>query len=361
MSSRYARPVVLPSILKSEQDAAEELTKLSLRLGEKAVLFPTGDSVVLAVSRHRTQLQSKYSFLMPDEDLTQKLVTKSGLAEIISNQRLPGPKTTFLSSLEEMPQALATVEYPALMKPVRSSSWYRDEIVRLIGVCKGLVCKDRDDLEAKYSMIAAVDPAVVLQEIIPGEDASLYYVCGYYNADSQLEAIFAGRKLRVTPAHFGSASFVESVYDPRLFEAATNLLTPLKYKGLFGVEFKLDPRDGVFKIIEVNVRYGLWDYLASRCGIDLAFLAYARETGLRYEPRKTYRTGVRWVSSRRDLDACLDYVREGSLSIPSWIKSALGETQHAVFASDDLLPSFREAQSILRWKLSGLKSRFGKS
>jgi predicted ATP-grasp superfamily ATP-dependent carboligase len=196
-----------------------------------------------------------------------------------------------------------------------------------------------------------------VQELIPGEDSRLYYVCGYFNADGQLEAAVAGQKVRITPIHSGSASFVESVRDDRLLDAARTLLAPLGYKGLFGVELKLDPRDGVYKVIEVNARWGLWDGLARRCGIDLGFLAYAREVGLPYEVDRDYRAGVKWLSFNLDLDAFLAYRKEHLLSLWAWLGSLRGETEYAVFAWDDLGPAVAEARSMAREKSRGLWSR----
>jgi predicted ATP-grasp superfamily ATP-dependent carboligase len=224
-------------------------------------------------------------------------------------------------------------------------------MVELIGVRKVIICSDPVELERWYGKVSQVDPRVVLQEMIPGGDDSLYYVCGYFRSDGELEAAFAGRKMRLTPIHFGSASFVRSVYDEELLQLSAKLLGPLKYKGLFGVEFKKDPRDGVYKIIEVNARWGLWDGMAARCGIDLAYLAYAREVGLPYVVEPRYRDGVKWLSFRRDLDAFIDYRREGALSVGRWLSSLLGETEYAVFAADDPGPVIPEFKAILKEKI----------
>jgi predicted ATP-grasp superfamily ATP-dependent carboligase len=91
--------------------------------------------------------------------------------------------------------------------------------------------------------------------------------------------------------------------------------------------------------------------------MDLGYLAYAREAELPFEVRPDYRTGIRWLSLRRDLSAFGDYRREGSLSTSAWLKSLIGETEHATFAWDDPLPGMVEMGGIIREKLSGLWSR----
>jgi predicted ATP-grasp superfamily ATP-dependent carboligase len=244
------------------------------------------------------------------------------------------------------------------MKPIYSASWYLQEMIDLIGIRKVIICDSYSDLEEWYSKVSRVDPRVVLQDLIPGDDSCLYYACGYFDSEGKPEALFAGQKLRLTPIHFGSASFVKSIYDEALLDSAASLLSPLNYRGLFGVEFKKDPRDDIYKVIEVNVRWGLWDGMAARCGIDIAYLAYAREVGLDYDFEPRYREGVNWLSIRRDFDAFIDYRREGSLSTFAWIKSLVGETEHAVFAKDDIQPILSELRAIFSEKIG---RRFRKS
>lgn len=357
MSSRYLKPVVYPEILRSEQDTVTALLDLAARIGEPAVFVPTGDALVLPLSRHREELAPHYRFLIPSREVVERFLTKSGLADTLLELDIPGPRSTIVLNPATLEAVEGRLRYPVLIKPVYSASWYRAGMVERIGNVKVIVAENGEELRRGYGLVAPLDPQVVLQELIPGEDSRLYYTCGYYGADGNLEAIFAGQKLRVTPAHFGSASFVTSVRDDRLVEATRRLLEPLGYQGLFGVEFKLDPRDGEYKVIEVNVRWGLWDGLSRRCGLDLGYLAYARLAGLPFQPAAAYRTGVRWISLHRDLDAFQEYRREGALSTWDWIKSLPGETEHATFAWDDPVPGLVELNGIVRQKLHGAWNR----
>ncbi len=357
MTSRYITPVVIPDLLSSEDNTVDHLVGLAKKLDEPAVIFPTGDAIILPLSRHRDTLRRYYRFTIPDHDTAEKLISKAGLSEIIAERNIPGPRSETVNSPDDFQAAIQNISYPVLMKPIYSASWYLSKMVELIGVRKVIICDSVDELGRWYEKVSRVDPRVVLQELIPGDDDCLYYACGYFNSDGKLEAIFAGQKLRLTPIHFGSASFVKSVYDEKLFQVTTDLLAPLGYRGLFGVEFKKDPRDGIYKIIEVNVRWGLWDGMAARCGIDLAYLAYAREVGLPYSFDPIYREGINWLSSRRDIDAFIDYWREGSLSPLSWVRSLCSETEHAVYAVDDPQPAIAEIKAILREKVGSRLSR----
>ena len=60
--------------------------------------------------------------------------------------------------------------------------------------------------------------------------------------------------MREFPEGFGCGSLLESVQP---FVSETRLLEHLDrpgYTGIFDAEFKRDPRDGVYKMIEINAR-----------------------------------------------------------------------------------------------------------
>jgi len=155
------------------------------------------------------------------------------------------------------------------------------------------------------------------------------------------------------PVHFGSASFVESVYEQELERISINFLKDMGYKGLGGMELKRDSRDSKFKLIEFNARFGLWDVLGARCGVDIAYVAYCDTIGEKVMRNVKYRTGIKWISANLDSKAFLNYRREGSLSLLSWLRSAFGEKQWAVFAWDDIMPFL----SSIIWFTMGRVSR----
>jgi D-aspartate ligase len=172
--------------------------------------------------------------------------------------------------------------------------------------------------------------------------------------------MFAGRKRRVLPPASGSASFVESMADPALTRAALRLLEGVGFRGLGGLEFKLDPRDETYKLIECNVRYGLWDALGARCGVDLATIAYRDALGLPVRPALEWATGVKWIAMERDLAAFRLYREQGLLTTADWLRSLAGDKMWAVLAWDDPRPFLSQAPRYVWSRLAprlGLRSR----
>ncbi|RME44911.1 MAG: hypothetical protein D6796_11165 [Caldilineae bacterium] len=295
----------------------------------------------------------------------KELATKDGLASIACAHRIPAPATFIPHTAAEVESAARQLTYPVILKPVEGASWHRPEIASLLrenllsGRAKVVQCSHADALLQMYRKLAPYDARIIIQEVIPGPDENLSYISFYLNRQSQPLALFAGRKLRVIPIGFGSASYVRSFYDPALEEVALRLLRSVKYQGLGGLEFKRDARDGQYKLVEFNVRFGMWDGLAVRCGIDTPYIAYCDALGLPVEPQRRYREGVIWIDWQRDVRAFRMYRRRGQLTLRRWLQSLRGEKMWAIYDREDWKPGIAFSYHLLKLFLRRLFARYG--
>jgi predicted ATP-grasp superfamily ATP-dependent carboligase len=313
---------------------------------------------VLLCSRERDVLRSYYEFVMPDHKTVKNLLTKDGLSTVARECNIPAPQTVHDPSADTIEAIADGLAYPVLLKPAHSESWLRSEVVSLLrgswldGQAKVALCRDADELRQTYEAISVYDDNLIVQEMIPGPDHGLVYACFYLDRQSRALAFFAGRKLRVLPVGFGSASYVQSFRDPELEEITYKLLDCVGYQGLGGIEFKRDARDETYKLIEFNARFGLWDSLGIKCGVDIPHIAYRDALGQPITPQLNYREGVLWVDLQRDFRAFLRYRRRGELSFINWLRSLLGEKQWSTYDRDDWRPGLTEDLNLLRrqWK-----------
>lgn len=359
MDSRFCRSRVCPSIESDEERHIEFLIGLSKSLGQKPVLFPTGDNTVLSYGKYENILKDYFLFTCPRESTIQKLVTKDAFFRTALECDIPIPDTYAPSSLSEVNDIASKISYPCIIKPVMSASWRQESIQKMLGGGgkKVIVVHKGAELLNSYKKIAPYDPNVVISEVIPGDDKELFYFVFYMSNDHKILGCFSGRKLRLIPVHFGSASFVESVYVEDLNKLSINFLTKLRYKGLGGIEFKRDPRDGRFKLIEFNARFGLWDMLGARCGVDIAYIAYSDTIGRKVNQRPEYRTGIKWASIYRDTRAFLSYKKEDLITFRNWLSSLRGEIQWAVFAWDDIRPALSLTLGFILRKIGQIFKR----
>jgi predicted ATP-grasp superfamily ATP-dependent carboligase len=353
--SKYARFLRCPDpALDGGAAYIRFLVEFGKKLARRAVLFPLSDKHVLLCSKEREALSPFYEFVMPDHETVLALTTKNGLDSTARKFDIPAPRTIFIQPEDDIDAVAAKLDYPVVLKPVESTFWHRPEIARVLrghplgGRAKIVLCCTPVELSQSYRMIAAYDPRLIVQEVIPGEDHRLVYFSFYMDRNSQPLGIFAGRKCRVIPTGFGSASYARSIVDPALTEAAFHLLRSVGYKGLGGVEFKQDARDGRYKLVEFNTRFGMWDGLGRRCGVDLAYIAYADAIHLAVEPALTYRENVVWIDFERDLRAMLEYRRKKQITIQEWLRSLRGEKMWAVYSRDDWRPGVAYSLGMLR-------------
>jgi len=346
MASKYLKPCPLPGADTSDAARLQFLVDLGKKLGEKAVLYPVSDDAVMLCSEHRDELKKYYLFVMPDHDTISALLAKDGLHRMAQTHNIPDPQMFQVNTRDELEALSGSIPFPVILKPVFSPSWLRPEIISLLrddplsGPPKVALCRTRDELVETYEKLSVYDSRMIIQEVIPGEDESLVYLCFYLNRDSTPLALFAGEKLRLLPVGFGSATYVRSIHDPLLEELSLKLLAETHYQGLGGIEFKKDARDGSYKLIEFNARFGMWDSCGARCGVDIPYIAYCDALGNSPEPQHQYREGVYWVDFQRDVRAFLLYRKQGLLSFNRWLKSLFVEKEWAVYSRDDRKPAF---------------------
>ena len=177
------------------------------------------------------------------------------------------------------------------------------------------------------------------QEWIPGPDSEIYYCLVYFDADSRCLASFTGRKLRQWPRGAGNTSIAEPFECPEIERETMRLFEALRFRGLGSVEFKRDPRDGTFKIMEPTVgRPNLQSEVATANGVNLAWVAYADLSGIDPGPASPPEKPVRWVNEFTDLRSGFESIKDGSLSLRGWVRTYRGSMRHALFSWRDPLP-----------------------
>src|SRR6185312_815318 len=172
------------------------------------------------------------------------------------------PLTFAADSEDEAHAAAAALSYPAVVKPGDPIP-FKQRFGRPVLVC---------------------DTPKELQEVIPGDDATLWTVGSYTNAAGTALGLFCGRKLLQMPRGFGTCRVGEARWREDVVEQALALLAALGYHGIAQTEFRLDPRDGRFKLMEVNPRLWQWHGLARACGVDIPRIAYLDVLGRQQRP-----------------------------------------------------------------------------
>ena len=267
--SRYADTRVSPDV-RADEAAFVDFFR---RLGE-AVVFPTHDAELNVLARHADELSLLAPF--PSWDLLERVQSKRVQLETAQAAGVDIP-------------ALDPSTFPVVVKPDRSVEFkqrYKRQAFR---------CETPAELEDALAKTEEFGP--IVQDFIPGGDDTLYTVGSYIARDGRALGVFSGRKLRQTPPGIGTCRVGEAVWVEEAVDAALRLLEAFGYFGLSQVEFKRDPRDGSFKLMEINARLWQWHGLASACGVDLPRIAYADLVGEPPPAAQMNGFGKRWAIS----------------------------------------------------------------
>jgi predicted ATP-grasp superfamily ATP-dependent carboligase len=198
----------------------------------------------------------------------------------------PVPRTFHPASREEALAAGEEVGYPLLVKPSANVDFKR------LYARQAFRCENVTELEEAYGLAAPHEPMV--QEFIPGGDRELYTLGSYLTPEGEALGLFCGRKLRQTRGYMGSARTGEAIWVGEVVDQGVELLRALAFHGISQVEMKRDPRDGQYKLIEVNPRLWQWHGLAAACGVDLPWIAYRHLTGDPLPPVRMHDEGKLW-------------------------------------------------------------------
>ena len=154
--------------------------------------------------------------------------------------------------------------------------------------------------------IAAHDPRMIVEEIVPGEDSTPRCTTASTSTGTPDRwPPSPGRSSACCRSASARRPSCRAATTPSSSGSASTCCGAIRYQGLGGIEFKRDARDGRYKLIEFNARYGMWDSLGMRCGVDIPWAAYRDALGEPVEPQRSYRTGVSWVDLQRDARAFL--------------------------------------------------------
>lgn len=285
--SRYCdKRLIYPSATLYSDDFIDTIEK-ELKINNYDVIFPMEFStqIILTDDKNRKRLEQYTRIPFADASLAKKINDKAFIMKYAMESGIDIPKTYLINNIKQLSDLSASIKYPAIIKP-RDSSGSRGMIY----------VKNSGELIHAYSKVHNEYSFPIIQECIPIE-GDTYGVGLLLNFKSEVRASFVYKRIRSYPVKGGPSTLRESVKRNDVREIAESLLKSLKWTGIAHVEFKIDPRDGKPKLLEVNPRFWGSLQLAIESGMDFPFLLYRMAMDGDVEPVRDYTEGVkcRWL------------------------------------------------------------------
>ena len=199
----------------------------------------------------------------------------------------------------------------------------------------------------------------MLQEYLPGPSSSVWVYTGYFDAQSDLRFGAGGLKLRQYPVRTGTTCFGVIRSNPDLEAVTRGFVKSLGYTGVFDCGYRHDPRDGSYKLLDVNPRVGANSASAWGVrGMDVVRAMYLDLCG-KAVPDDVPDEGRVWWVENYDIAAAAQSFGDKGFSALSWARSLADVDEPAWFARDDPAPFGAMCVEAAKAAGRGVRSRAG--
>jgi predicted ATP-grasp superfamily ATP-dependent carboligase len=330
--SRYADPVILPFADPPAQDMLEQLIGLGDELA-RPVLLPTDDIAALFVAEHSEALGGSFRVARSPAGLAGRLANKAELYSLCVEHGVPAPRSSSVSSRDEVEEFASRAELPIMMKVADPRLVRRRAGVRSVALAASV-----SELLGSYERASRGGaPNVVLQEYIPGGPDAAWILGACFLASGDSAAVGTARKLRDYPPGRGVTTYAVTEPNAVLEGAAVTFFRALGYQGIVDTCWRWDERDGAFKLLDANPRVGANFRALAMGGLDVARAHYLDMTG-QVVPSPEFVGGRSFIVEPFDAEA----IRAAPTGRPrwgAWLQQVVAADERAWWCADDPLPA----------------------
>jgi glutathione synthase/RimK-type ligase-like ATP-grasp enzyme len=238
-------------------------------------VFPTWDPEVLLLSKHKETFRERgITVPVPDWPVLRRVMDKQALIEAATVLGFPCPRTYVPRVPAEAPELAKRLGYPVVVKPRFSARGRGSRLVRTPA-----------ELEETIRQVGPTFGMPVLQEWIPGGLDQRVSVAITLDRAGRPITVHARRHVRTILRAFVSLPCAQvSCSDMPVVAEAVHLLQALGYVGHARVQLKVDPRDGVARLMEVNCRPGYRIWCEAAVGQPVPLLCVQIHQGVPVDP-----------------------------------------------------------------------------
>ena len=291
------------------------------------------DLGALYLSRVIHELPDHFYFVVGDPRATEILVNKQKFYQTLEKNRINYPYTIFPETIDDVNKIKNNLTYPVFIRPNITELFIRE-----FGIKKGFVANSPTELVRFFKLSMSRKVKVMVQEIVPGSPPNSIQLEGYYNKKFCPVGFFARQRMNIYPSNFGNTTLCVSVPLSKFVHkrvAIDGLMKDIGYNGLASAELKLDPRDNIFKFLEINCR--LWRHFwhSTECGVNLLLTSYLDAIDEEIEDMTDYTYGVKSFYPFDDFSVFTRMIINGELKVKDWFSLLRGKQHLTIFDKND--------------------------
>jgi predicted ATP-grasp superfamily ATP-dependent carboligase len=265
-------------------------------------LITSSDGTIALIRQHRELLEQRVHIALAKEAALSIAVNKEQTLAIARQLGVRIPRAVTIGAVSEVEAVLREIGLPAVIKPVESWVWGKQQGIRVISQ----LVTTPDEARRAVEALTCFGGTVLFQQFLSGrrEALSLLY------ANSQIHARFAQWARRTNPPLGGISVLRQSIAFPSdTGKQAERLVQEIELEGYSEVEFRRDSAGHPY-LMEINPRLSASIELAVRAGVDFPYLLYRWANGEHIEGVKGYRIGSQMRYLGGDIATTLAAVRQ---------------------------------------------------
>jgi D-aspartate ligase len=261
MSRYLTKAFVWDSRPTDPESFVKAMSLIAEFIARPTIIIPMDDLSAVCVAENAASLERWFIIPPIPPQLPHELANKARLHALCAEIGIPIARSVVPHSFDDVKAFTESTGFPVVVKAAEQWLPLKDTFVtkviqtpeQLFGLCENYNYRGSQRL--------------IIQEHIPGDD----WIChGYYNSEKNISLTFTGRKLRSYPPDAGSTAMGLSIDNETLRCTSEKLLKAVAYSGIIDMDWRMDERDGQYKILDCNPRVGQnFRMFENNAGIDV--------------------------------------------------------------------------------------------
>jgi len=273
----------------SDSSLADSLIEIVKKRGIDIIL-PIGSSIIY-ISKIKHYLERFSKVLAEDYEKLIMFHDKSQTLHMAKELNIPHPFTMFPKNIKDIKTFALKIKYPVVLKARKGTGadgvWYARAASELIDLYVKVT-----SLEKSGDGLVSDCSQPMLQEYIPGELHDVAAFC----VNGEMKLGLTQKRLLTKPLSGGAGIVNVTTKNEQLLQYARKIIDKIKWNGVMLIDFKIDSRTGMPKLLEINPRFWGTTWLTIQAGFNYPYYLVLHALGRTINLPKDYRVGLccRW-------------------------------------------------------------------